>query len=97
MLFPLHSLYRHLLLERADQLFLLPFLLPPWLVPLTFSPLKELTLGTQVPAHRATPRSLPTQPSRGWGARGMSMLPEASPPRNNNLFLALCPTPTLEQ
>lgn len=96
MLFPLHSLYRHFLLERVDQLFLIPFLLPHWPVLLTFSSLKELTLDTQVPAHKSTPPSLLTQPSQGWGARGVSLLPEESPPRNN-LFLALCPTPTLEQ
>lgn len=96
MLFPLHSLYRHFLLERVDQLLLVPFLSPHWLVLLTFSHLKELTLDTQTPANRPTPRSLLTQPSQGWGARGISMLPEESPSRNN-LFLTLCPTPTLEQ
>ena len=37
-----------------------------------------------------------THASRGRGARGINIFPEESPPRNS-LFLALRPTPTLEQ
>lgn len=83
-------------LKGMDQLLLVPFLSPHWLVLFTFFPLKELTLDTQVPAHRYVPFSLLTHSPKGWGARGINILPEESLPRNH-LFLALCPTPTLEQ
>lgn len=63
---------------------------------LTFPFLKEFSPDIPVPAHRDPPPARSDPPSQGQGARDINICPEESPPRNS-LFLALRPTPTLEQ